>query len=73
MKYTITVYDATETLPSRSGNYLARVNSNYWTELPYSEKHKLFNVYDTDESLDTAIDVGFWTVMPKVEREVGND
>ena len=70
MEYTITVYDATEILPSRSGNYLARTVSSHWTELPYSERHKLFNVYDSDESLDNAIGVDFWTVMPKIEREV---
>lgn len=69
MKYTIIVYDATETLPSRSGNYLARVNSSYWTELFYSERHKLFNVYDGDKTIDTAIDVDFWAVMPKMEGE----
>lgn len=70
MEYTITVYDATETLPSRSGNYLVWTKIGYWTELAYSERYKLFNVFDGDESIDTAIDVGFWTVMPKMEGEV---
>jgi len=71
MKYTITVFDATQTLPSRSGYYLARVNSNYWTDLSYSARHKLFNTYDWDESIDNALDVDFWTVMPKMEGEKG--
>lgn len=69
MKYTITVFDATKTLPSRSGYYLARVNSNYWTDLSYSARHQLFNVVDGDESIDNALDVDFWTVMPKIEKE----
>lgn len=70
MEYKITVHDATETLPSRSGNYLVWTKIGYWTELAYSERHKLFNVFDRDDSLDNAIDVDFWTIMPKMEREV---
>lgn len=70
MKYTITLYDAEEILPEESGNYLALVSTGYWAELSYSKKHKLFNVFDRDESLHTAIDVDYWTVIPKIERKV---
>ena len=57
--------------PEKSGEYLCFTKNNYFTVLPYSEKHKLFNVRDEFEVKDLyQIDVIAWCELPELPEEL---
>lgn len=70
MKLQIEFFKASEKLPEQSGRYLTVTNSASWTNLSYSAKHKLFNVYDCDYNLYTRIDVEYWAEISDLKKSV---
>lgn len=68
MEIKIKLFDAKEELPKRSGEYLCLVDT-YWATLPYSTKHKRFNVYNDDTGPKYAIDVLFWAELPELYKQ----
>ena len=73
MEIKIKLFDAKEELPKRSGEYLCLVGGTYWANLPYSTKHKRFNVYNEDTRPKHAIDVLFWAELPEMPEEEQED
>lgn len=62
--------DVTEELPTKSGEYFAKNVRNDWTAImPFSAKHKLFNVFDhwePDSAKTLSSKVTHWAEIPKV-------
>lgn len=62
--------DTTEELPTKSGEYFVKNVRNNWTSImPYSAKHKLFNVFDhweMDSASAISLKVTHWAEVPKV-------
>ncbi len=62
--------DATEELPTKSGEYFVRNTRNDWTAImPFSAKHQLFNVFDhwSAECVSAiASKVTHWAEIPNV-------
>lgn len=65
-------YNADKVLPEESGNYWCVTSKRfgYVTDLPYSKRHKLFNVYDGGDTKN-AIAVTYWAYIPNafLDRE----
>lgn len=66
---TIKLFDAKEELPKRSGEYLCFIGGTYWTNMPYSTKHKRFNAHNDDTRPKHAMDVLFWAELPELYKE----
>ena len=57
-------------VPEKSGKYLCWCKNEYFTVLPYSEKHKVFNAYDGLEVNDLRpIEVIAWCELPEVVKD----
>ena len=69
MEIKIELFDAKEELPKRSGEYLCFIGGTYWTNLPYSTRHKRFNAYNRDASAKYAMEVLFWAELPELYKE----
>ena len=69
MEITCKFYDVKEKLPEKSGYYLCFGGCNYWASLPYSVKHKAFNVYDADEDTKYALRPDYWAELPDIPKE----
>lgn len=69
MKIELELHDARKELPTESKRYLVIMRSGgFISDMPYSAKHKLFNVYDglsEKLAIATAIDVDCWAEIPK--------
>ena len=79
MEYKMTIYNAKEKLPLKSGTYLAKTSDrfNLWQVLRYSIKFKKFNVYDSHDNDENSIDVYMWAELPgegsEVEQKIKED
>ena len=63
VKTVINWHDVKEELPEESGEYLAYslIGGICWYPIPYSAKHKAFNVSDeNDAPKHTLLNVDFW-------------
>lgn len=63
--------DVKKELPQKSGQYLTFKDFKYFISvdtLNFSEKHKMFNAQDDEETPADKIDVDFWAKIPVVEK-----
>lgn len=69
MKIELELHDARKELPTESKRYLVIMRSgDFISDMPYSAKHKLFNVYDdvsNKGAISTAIYVDWWAEIPE--------
>jgi len=72
MEYKMTIYNAKEKLPLKSGTYLAKTSDrfNLWQVLAYSIKFKKFNAYDSQDNDKDSINVYMWAELPGEDSEV---
>ena len=72
MEYKMTIHNAKEELPQKSGTYLVKTSDhfNVWQVLSYSAKFKKFNTYDSQDNDKDAIDGYMWTELPGEDSEV---
>lgn len=65
-------FNSDEIVPSKDGRYLCQTAPGYFATLPFSAKHRMFNV--SGDNVETAIEVQWWAFQPWLpQREVQGD
>lgn len=65
-------YNSDKIVPSEDGYYLCQKMPGRYTTLPFSTKHKMFNV--SGDHVETAIEVQWWASLPELpQKEVQED
>ena len=65
-------FNSDEIVPSNDGYYLCQTSPGRYTTLPFSTKHKMFNV--SVDNVDCAIEVQWWASLPELpQKEVQED
>jgi len=74
MEYKMTIHNAKEELPLKSGTYLVKTSDqfNVWQVLGYSIKFKKFNAYDSQDNDKYSIKGYMWAELPEEEEELSD-
>lgn len=65
-------YNSDEIVPSEDGYYLCQTMPGRYTTLPFSTKHKMFNV--SGDCVETALEIQWWASLPELpQKEVQED
>ena len=65
-------FNSDEIVPSKDGHYLCQTMQGRYTTLPFSTKHKMFNV--SGDYVETALGVQWWAFLPELpQKEVQED
>ena len=64
-------YNSDEIVPSKGGKYLCQTAPGCFANLPFSVKHKMFNV--SGDHTETAIEVQWWAFLPNLPQRETED
>ena len=63
-------FNSDEIVPSKDGHYLCQTMQGRYTTLPFSTKHKMFNV---SGDVSTALTVQWWAFLPELPQKEAQD
>ena len=64
-------YNSDEIVPSKDGYYLCQTMQGRYTTLPFSTKHKMFNV--SGDYVETALEIQWWAFLPELPQKEVQD
>lgn len=64
-------FNSDEIVPSKDGYYLCQKMPGRYTTLPFSAKHKMFNV--SEDHVETALEVQWWAFLPELPQKEVQD